>query len=250
MFASSQFMVISIYVTVLSRWMSLAAKREARPSEYKCPRSVAQLLQIMLSLTVALSLIVVMVDQYAIFCVLPLSQKVDAPQVLFFQMGWGLCLILQFILFCITGCTFVVWMRRIRRNLDVLGVTGLKSKPDDAIGAFLIPVVSLFKPFSICQELWRANAPDIEPGQSWEKVKGSRLISWWWALWLFYCAFDRLAFKLGGDYDLAKTNPDQLAQAFYCSSACEIVGAVSALLSFFIVQQLTRRHVLKRALSA
>jgi hypothetical protein len=87
-----------------------------------------------------------------------------------------------------TAVVFSVWMYRSYRNLLDMGVERLCHSPGWAAGSCFAPILGLFLPCVIAQEMWRASDPD-QPIDTWEwpHGKGSALIGWWWVLWIIHC---------------------------------------------------------------
>jgi hypothetical protein len=80
---------------------------------------------------------------------------------------------------------FVVWLWRVRRNAEVLCAAPHRRARGWVIWSWICPVVNLWFPFMILDDVHRAsrpgNAPDL--GALWT-VPRSRLLGAWWALWL------------------------------------------------------------------
>jgi len=76
------------------------------------------------------------------------------------------------------GGAFVVltWFLRSVRNGHALGLR-LETSPKWVIWFFIIPIVSLFKPYAMASELWRSSA---NPGK-WKGADDPALLRWWWA---------------------------------------------------------------------
>jgi hypothetical protein len=89
-----------------------------------------------------------------------------------------------------TGIVFCMWMYRSYRNLEDMGVAGLHNSPGWAAGAFFVPILGLFLPYMIVQEMWKASDPD-RPIDTWEwqDGKSSALIGWWWVFWIIHTYF-------------------------------------------------------------
>jgi hypothetical protein len=79
---------------------------------------------------------------------------------------------------------FVAWFFRVYRNLQALGVKGLKYSIKHAIISFLIPGLNLFEPTKAIKELWKASESvgNMADGYSWKKVTVPRGIGIWWFL--------------------------------------------------------------------
>lgn len=98
--------------------------------------------------------------------------------------------IVQLAAFMVSAVAFLIWLHRAYKNLKPLGVEPRYS-PAWAAGAFIVPLVNLFLPFQIFQEMWRASDPETiavsgaKPVTAFiEDSSKSLLVVVWWGLWL------------------------------------------------------------------
>lgn len=69
----------------------------------------------------------------------------------------------------------LMWYLRSVRNAHALS-NGVETSPKWAIWWFIIPLVSLWKPYSMTSELWRSSRqPD-----GWKSLPDPSLLRWWW----------------------------------------------------------------------
>lgn len=87
---------------------------------------------------------------------------------------------------------FIVWLRRVYRNLGPLGTRGLRYKPGWAVGGWFVPFLNLARPKAIVNDVWRASDPELPP-QIEGPPGGARVpgvVNWWWATliagWVVY----------------------------------------------------------------
>ncbi len=90
----------------------------------------------------------------------------------------------QLIVKLVVGILFIMWFRRAYWNLHQL-VTNLKHSDGWAAGAWFVPIMSLFRPYQIMQELWvesstYMNKRKIQPELSEDDVP----MGWWWAAFI------------------------------------------------------------------
>ena len=71
--------------------------------------------------------------------------------------------------------TFCFWIHRANRNLPVLTHHFIRFSPGWSIGWFFIPIMNLFRPYQVMDEIYRQSHP---------RQAGSPLIGVWWGLWL------------------------------------------------------------------
>jgi hypothetical protein len=62
--------------------------------------------------------------------------------------------------FLVTAALWLAWFRRAYLNLPALGARRLRFRPWWAVGAWLLPVFSLFRPKQILNDIWRASDPE------------------------------------------------------------------------------------------
>ena len=151
------------------------------------------------------------------------------PAAQFYQVSIGVD-ISQFLLLLGTGICFLVWTYRLNRNLRVFGVTGLKFTPGWAVGYFFIPVISLWRPYQIFQEIWQASDPGPAPrsGQAWQNLPVPALLGFWWVLWMISNVVDRLAAQSPNDPE------SEMVSAVF--------SLVSAILAVAVVRLFTARQ--------
>jgi serine/threonine protein kinase len=88
--------------------------------------------------------------------------------------------------FLVTAGLWLAWFRRAYLNLPALGARRLRYRPWWAVGAWLLPVFSLFRPKQVLNDIWRASDPDLAPDQAdtWRKRPVAELLGWWWLAFL------------------------------------------------------------------
>jgi uncharacterized membrane protein len=78
---------------------------------------------------------------------------------------------------------FCIWIHNAHANLKRLGSEGMAYTPGWAAGSWFIPIVNLFRPFHVLQEIWKASAPRIpEDPVEWQRERPSGLVGLFWAL--------------------------------------------------------------------
>jgi serine/threonine protein kinase len=88
--------------------------------------------------------------------------------------------------FLVTAGLWLAWFRRAYLNLPALGARRLRFRPWWAVGAWLVPVFSLFRPKQVLNDIWRASDPDLPPDQAdlWRRRPVAELLGWWWLAFL------------------------------------------------------------------
>ncbi len=106
--------------------------------------------------------------------------------------------IAQLILVIAAAVTFLHWFRIAYANLASLGVRDLRYRPGWSVGAWFVPILNVFRPKQIANDIWRASDPAAEPRQGWRERPVAPLLHWWWAIWLLSSIVERLGSRVGG----------------------------------------------------
>ncbi len=101
----------------------------------------------------------------------------------------GIIGIAQTALFLASVVVFLMWFSRAYQNLERLGVGTLRYKRGWAIGAWFVPILNLFRPKQIANDIWRASDPDLPSNHpataTWRAGSiPALLFGFWWFLWL------------------------------------------------------------------
>ncbi len=78
---------------------------------------------------------------------------------------------------------FLRWVYFVEKNRKALGRPAYSYTPGWAVGYFLIPIVSLYKPYKNMIETWNTSNPFLIPHErdTWAKENPTTIISVWWA---------------------------------------------------------------------
>lgn len=146
--------------------------------------------------------------------------------------------LVRFVAFLSAGIAFLAWFSRAYRNLGRLGVPGLRYTPGWAVGAWFVPILNLFRPKQIANDIWRASDPQLaRRGEGWQGRDVSPWLHWWWAFWVAGGVFgNQAAFA----QLQAKTVSEQLTASSFAIVA-DILFALSAALAIAVVSVVTIR---------
>jgi hypothetical protein len=78
---------------------------------------------------------------------------------------------------------YAIWAYCAYRNLQALRVQGLSMGPWSAFFYFFIPFISIFKPYFVLAEIFRATDPDVDRMANpvtWKQFPTSRMVALWW----------------------------------------------------------------------
>ena len=144
-----------------------------------------------------------------------------------------------FLLRLTTAPLLMTWMYRSHRNLLALGHRELDSKPAWVVVCWFVPIMNLFSPCQVMDEIWwrsdpRANATD-------DQQSSPLLIYSWWGAFLVSIAFVYCSNRL----DRAIETASQAATATAFDIAFLVANAIAATLLMAIVG-ITNRRQLRR----
>lgn len=86
----------------------------------------------------------------------------------------------QTALYILAAILFLIWIHRSYKNLTSLNVSGLRFSPGWAVGWFFVPVMSLFRPYQVTSEIYRASTPHVDAAiddTSWHNIATSPIIA-------------------------------------------------------------------------
>ena len=153
----------------------------------------------------------------------------------------------QTALYIAAAISFLIWIHRAHKNLTSLHVTDLRFTPGWAVGWFFIPIMSLFRPYQVASEIYKASDPNVgatEDGTSWKNVTTSPVVGLWWAFFLISNFIGQIALRTifsGEELSdlLTSTN------VYMVSDAIDIVGII---ITIFMVQRISQYQEAKHSL--
>jgi hypothetical protein len=145
--------------------------------------------------------------------------------------------LVRFLVFLAAAIAFLAWFSRAYRNLARLDVAGLRYTPGWAVGAWFVPILNLFRPKQVANDIWRATDPR-QHNAGWHGRDVSPWLQWWWAFWVAGGVFGNQAAFAQLE---AKTVSEQLRASSFAIVA-DVLFAVSAALAIAVVSVLTIRQ--------
>jgi eukaryotic-like serine/threonine-protein kinase len=144
---------------------------------------------------------------------------------------------------------FLVWWYRAYSNVPGLTQQRLRFGRGWSIGAWFVPILSLWRPKQIGNDIWRAGDPAASGNPKWTSLPVSQLVHWWWAVFLLAGFLDAVAAALLSTDPVLSNSvsaPDLLpaahapthadlqqehtaAVADAASSAIEVIAAIAAI---------------------
>jgi hypothetical protein len=88
-------------------------------------------------------------------------------------------------IFGLAGIPFIIWFHRMFANVQALG-GDLRFGKGWAIGGWFFPVVNLWKPKQVMNDIWRGSDPAApkDQGDAYLRERVPLVITLWWAGWL------------------------------------------------------------------
>ncbi|MGH3112068.1 MAG: DUF4328 domain-containing protein, partial [Gaiellaceae bacterium] len=132
----------------------------------------------------------------------------DDRQVAIALVQWGLWIL--------TAVFFIAWLHRAYKNLRPLGVQLLRYGPGWAIGAWFVPILNLFRPKQIVNDVWRGSDPKLADRVGWIDGPVPFVFAVWWTAYLA----DSLVGTVAGRIllDAESTDDYELSSAVYIAA--------------------------------
>lgn len=148
------------------------------------------------------------------------------------DMREGLVAILYLLVYIISGITFIRWFRRAYFNLH-LRTSPLTYDEGWAAGSWFVPIINLYRPYQIMQELYVETKKILRNGT---EAPGCNLetssLGIWWALWLINGVLGNIVFRVFKDADTV----DQLLTSTVLEMITSIIGIPLALLTIKVIR--------------
>lgn len=148
------------------------------------------------------------------------------------MMGIG-----QFGLYITSVVIFLRWFRRAYGNLHRLDKTRLKHKESMAVWSWAIPIISLYRPVQIMNEIWVETQNQIKKFDSSYIIKrGGLIITLWWTLFVLSNFVGRYVLKTVFKQDTI----EQVIERSKATLISDIMQVPEALLVILIVYKLSK----------
>jgi serine/threonine protein kinase len=165
----------------------------------------------------------------------------------------------QAVWFLATAGFWLAWFRRAYLNLPALGARRLRYRRWWAIGAWLLPVFSLFRPKQVMNDIWRASDPEgfgepqrgaprnralpLDPPDAWRRRPVPELLGWWWLAFvasILVRSITTEAVHAAADLMLLGLLPEQLDR-FQPSAGMQILADLLTVLCGLLALRVVRR---------
>jgi hypothetical protein len=143
----------------------------------------------------------------------------------------------------VASLAFLPWFHRAYRNVERAGGR-LRFTTGWAIGAWFVPILNLWRPKQIANDIWRSSQLDRGlASENWHSRPVSGLLHWWWVLYLGWSFLDGVGWSIlsGNDQTLgtsAGNNTEQTGVGILIVAA--VVGIVGVILATIFVRRVTQ----------
>jgi hypothetical protein len=144
--------------------------------------------------------------------------------------------VVQFSLFVLTAVLFIIWFKRAYDHVEHLG-GNRRYGTGWAIGAWFVPILNLWRPKQIANDIWRAG-----------DERGDSSISPWLTLWWAAFLISNWASQIAGRLSLTGDTVDELQTAAAIYAFADGVDVIAAVLAIWVVWAITRRQASRAVL--
>jgi hypothetical protein len=138
--------------------------------------------------------------------------------------------VVQFLLLIAAAVYFIRWFKLAYENVEPLGGTRRYGK-GWAIGAWFVPILNLWRPKQIANDIWRTS-------ERVEEASFSSLLTLWWLLFLAANWVSNAALRLS----FSGETPEELQAGTAAYLVADSLDFVAALLAIWVVRTITRRQ--------
>ena len=208
---------------------------------YRSPGPVARVLMTLLATAAVLDVASALsfVADYRMWNNAMDGTAVDDAQLAASDVRLGLLSLGLLVVLLATMPVFIVWFHRLYTNLPALGARQLRFGRGWAIGAWFVPILNLWRPKQIANDIWRASDPDrAVTGDQWRGRPVAGLVHLWWGVYLLSNLVSQAVLRFSLEADGAA----ELRTRALAEVGAAGFEAVSAVVTMWFVVRLTARH--------
>lgn len=136
--------------------------------------------------------------------------------------------------------TFLNWFRRAYGNLERSGVKNTMHEEKNVGYSFVIPFVSLYRPFQIMKEIDEKTEKRIQQlTPDYEISSSSVLIIFWWTFFLITNVINQFVFRM----TLKSETIDQMITASQVSILSDALTIPAAIATYFLIKNIAKKEV-------
>lgn len=160
------------------------------------------------------------------------DQKAEANDLRQMLIGF-----LQIGIFIASMVVFLNWFRRAYGNLHRITTSFLVHKEKMAVWAWFIPIIHLFRPVQIMNEIWDETQAEISKlDSSYIPQNGRMLVGIWWTLHIITMIFERATWRTA----LKDETLEQLIEGTLITMVSDLMVIPEAALVMFIVYRFSK----------
>ncbi len=147
-------------------------------------------------------------------------------------IGW-----IAFGVFLFCAIMFLIWVHRANKNLHSFKNPVLRFSPGWSVGWFFVPIMSLFRPYQVVNEISKASNPDIDPNLNLlDSLPASAIVGLWWAFFLISNWVGQIAFR----YILNNKTASDLLNSTYAYMVSDAVNLVGLIITLIMVRKISQ----------
>lgn len=166
----------------------------------------------------------------------PLSDEVTASE------GWlGIVVLVGLGAYLFCAVLWVYWFFPAYRNLRALGAERLRFGDGWAIGGWFVPILGLWRPKQLANDVWRASDPALPAHLArvpWQQAAPPGIFAVWWGAHLASGWAERFSARLSGDW----VTLSQAKIGTRLGLMANILEMVAAVLAYRFVGTISRRQ--------
>jgi Domain of unknown function (DUF4328) len=154
--------------------------------------------------------------------------------------------IIYLVALILSTITFLLWYSRAYRNTIAMGVTRPRYGTRWAVAYWFIPIVSLFRPKQVMNDIWRGSDPELpNPTGGVSERPVTPLIHWWWAFWILSTFIGNYAARV--TFTAEFPTVDEIRSEAIAYVVTDIADLIAVPLAIAVVVVVTRRNEARRA---
>jgi len=137
---------------------------------------------------------------------------------------------------------FLIWVHRANKNLHAFKNPVLRFSPGWAVGWFFVPIMSLFRPYQVLNEISKASNPDIDPNLNRvNSLPASAIVGFWWAFYLVSNFIGNFVFRTALGSDTAS----ELLTATYANIVSNTINIIGFIITIAMVRKISQSQNLR-----
>ena len=203
--------------------------------------------RIALATMVAVDLVAVLSDLSEYF----LLQRMETEDVPFSEIEASdnrqlVVTVVQTAVFFAAAFFFIRWLHHAYRNLRPLGAGNLRYASATAVWSWFVPILNLWRPKQVINDVWRASDPEAPADQSegaWWGTRPPLLFAVWWFVWIVLNFVYNVATRLF----LRAETIEELQFASLVTTVSDAISVLGGLLGLAVVRRTTARQEARAA---